>query len=721
MASKTAAMADNNFPQARRNLLLTLKDSVKKLIPFTHKGIGKLLLNEDEQKCLKLTETIEMCLFFGMKVNEFHGSIPFYGLLSKIISNPVTTIQMQNSVDITSSSSSGRTVLARSRTWIRYALNFQILDELVEQIKNQKYELLQHFYYDRALLLSVDDLNIFIAILRSLKVLKFCFNLNSPELSMIPNWMGSSYNPSISLQPKLRGHNSDSLLTFIQKDFMDIFFTSTKTVDDENADSSYELGATGALLSLSRQMEVLGNRRPLFGTHLKDLLLDDWRCAHAYLEPRLGVPNQILKLIHFISRRLDTPGLFRKRCSNNEAMIRLRMYLEMEKGIPNGVDIYTAVQCLIQWLCELPEPLLGFQHYEALHSCYQNLNELEHRVRNVSLLVNESPWYSQPTTCQILSLFSQAIQAKHSESNKLTLSAISYIVAPTLLRVDGLTSMKSSRRQVSNDQSSNNNATRTVYEFSKSLLINSSICSPIAGFMIENEVLILDSVRSHLSEVHRNLKDKCQKILRLQNDIVKSLPKFWIGNTESVADIEGTIEDDAFESIKALWLKLEPVESRRLNTYVATTPNGSDYRVDTALQTVTRSDILRHPRWDICGFPQDAPLSNFQKYGWMMLQCLIHAVTFYEGRVHSILIEFAQKRRRYCSVCQVSTALIQFLSEFLMLISPNSETLPQIQQMSRRKSWKFIGDDHVFEELFVSKYFDILLILCVYNFFFFLL
>ena len=103
---------------------------------------------------------------------------------------------------------------------------------------------------------------------------------------------------------------------------------------------------------------------PFFGSHLQDLILDERRCAHAKIEPRVGAPTQALHLIKTLQQFLDTPGIFRRKITL-ASMKDLRRSLEAESSVPSGTELHVVAGCFLQWLYELPEPLFGFELFDA--------------------------------------------------------------------------------------------------------------------------------------------------------------------------------------------------------------------------------------------------------------------------------------------------------------------------------------------------------------------
>ena len=83
---------------------------------------------------------------------------------------------------------------------------------------------------------------------------------------------------------------------------------------------------------------------------------------------------------------------------------------------------------------DLPEPLLGYNHYHAIHATCLEVEEESHRVRNLTLLVQETPWYNQPLLVKLLALFRSCVQEEHSDSNGLTITTLAVLCTPFFLR-----------------------------------------------------------------------------------------------------------------------------------------------------------------------------------------------------------------------------------------------------------------------------------------------
>lgn len=106
----------------------------------------------------------------------------------------------------------------------------------------------------------------------------------------------------------------------------------------------------------------------------------------------------VLAMLAHISAHVDTPELFRQSV-DRDSVKELRWSLEHERGIPTSLGrdsnpehlTHSVAWVLLQWLSELPEPLIGFEHYGAIAAC-QEMEDEKSRVRNLSLLIQETPW-----------------------------------------------------------------------------------------------------------------------------------------------------------------------------------------------------------------------------------------------------------------------------------------------------------------------------------------
>jgi RhoGAP domain/RUN domain len=429
----------------------------------------------------------------GIRIREFQGVIPLWGLLERLVSvqslmgKPVTPKKnaSQNSASNAANSHKNgtsslhatvetvarltflRTPVAKSRGWIRHALNTRTLDDCLNTLL-QEAKILSLFYSPDAILSHPDNVTIFMAVIRTLKVLPFEFSLDDVSLNSTPSWAvamvtAGGYRPLQSPPsefPMMTGRSSSfyshnrapqkqrgifsSIFGSIERSMNGVFDTvdnyANRSLDIEVKDNRERRELKEMM---ERERDNLPPLIPLFGTSLRDLVLDSRRCGVSHMAPQLGVPSMVISMISFLTSNVDTPGLFRQKI-NLGSSEELRLFLESERGIPglgsmseseNEQMVHIVAFTLLQWLTELSEPLLGSTHYYALEAC-QEVEEEKPRIRNFSLLLQEAPWYSQPLLSKILSFLCLCLDEEHSTKNGLSLVAISVLFTPFLFRKD---------------------------------------------------------------------------------------------------------------------------------------------------------------------------------------------------------------------------------------------------------------------------------------------
>lgn len=515
----------SSYPQLR------LKDAARKLTPFAHQQSTSVpvtnainagnhagyvqRLDEHVSEAYELCTLIEICLMSGIRVREFQGVMPLWGLLERLVSvqslmgksaspkrgTTQETAMLNSSVNTQKNGTSSlhatvetvarmtclRTPIAKSRGWIRHALNSRVLDDCLSTLL-QESKILSLFYSPDAILSHPDNVIILMAVIRTLKVLPFDFSLDDVSLNSTPSWALAMITATTGTAgtggaggyhhmqsppsefPIVTGKATSSSYSNYripqkQKSIFSTIFGSIErgingvfdTVDNyanKSLDIDIKDNRERRELKEIMERESLPPLVPLFGTSLRDLVLDCRRCGVSHMDPQLGVPSMIIAMISYLTTHVNTPGLFRHKISYEESE-ELRLSLEFERGIPglgssstssspsstpmtdkeNENMVHIVAFTLLQWFTELPEPLLGSTHYYALEAC-QEVEDEEPRIRNFSLLLQEAPWYSQPLLSKILSFLCLCLDEEHSSKNGLSLVTLSVLFTPFLLRKD---------------------------------------------------------------------------------------------------------------------------------------------------------------------------------------------------------------------------------------------------------------------------------------------
>ena len=484
-----------------------MKDAARKLTPFAHQQSSSVSitnaitagnntayiqqLDEHVAEAYELCTLIEICLMHGIKIKEYQGVVPFWGLLERLatveklagsavapksstpqkgiasVNNvPNTTSSFLYSVEFIARTTSLRTPVAKARAWIRCALNSRALDECLSIILQEK-RLVSLFYHPEAILSISDNVTILVAVLRTLKVLPFAFSMDDVSLNSKPSWINASIDqseyqpykipPANPDYPPITGRSStfNQRAPQKQRGIISSFFGSIERgingvmeSVDSMANRALDLDREDRGRDREREKDNYRDTKytsvsPLFGTPLKVLILDDSRCGVSHMDPELGIPVMVACMISFLTINVGTPKLFRQKVTF-ERSEALRASLEQEKGIPNLGNmsvrenvfmVHTVAFTLLQWLTELSEPLLGTFHYAALSAC-QDVEDIQPRIRNFSLLVSEAPWYNQPLLSKLLALLNLCLKPENMAVNGLNLVALSVLFTPFLYRMD---------------------------------------------------------------------------------------------------------------------------------------------------------------------------------------------------------------------------------------------------------------------------------------------
>lgn len=599
----------------RRSLILALKDHIRALIGQLH-GTSKPAFDENNPAVTSFCSSLDMIFLSGIKTKEFDGQVPLWGLLERLETNLPAYPVIRNTVGAVSFALNLHTPLAKARGWIRQCLNTNAIEDSIEvMLANEK--LLSSFYSTASILRHAEEVNTLLAVLRAVKIVPFSVTVDDRTLYDPPAWLTSEIAlqmvqvpkatlPScyarreiISAQNESSASTMDRFLSKFERTFdtlvnkMETTATSVSrslnnggnsgVMDNEEITrmiSGVGLMVEGFFRGVASQLQEAANALtpdtpmlPLFGTHLEELVLDDVRCAHAKIEPRIGAPDQILNTLKTLQNFLETPGIFRRKPSPG-TMQALRDNMEEEKGIAIGTEVYALAACLLQWLYELPEPLLSFDLFDAVMAC-QEIEDEQSKIRNLSCLFQEAPWYSKTLLLKLLPFFQSATEEKYASKNGLTLSIVSIIVSPFIVR--------SSKFPIVAGHG------KDVEETGNYLLATSAVSSNITAFIIKNHAGILAPIRQELLAIQSQLNTKVARIRALVDRIPISFK----------IDLSCVTARTGFDEALDLWCALELTESTRLGKediedgFVSSPPVPAD-----------SAALLSHVRWEICGFPR---------------------------------------------------------------------------------------------------------------------
>lgn len=812
---------EREYWKRRREILLKLKNCVLKLTPFVHRNVS---LDESFSEATDLCEAIEVVFFYGIKIIEFRGIIPLWGLLERLECSSKPSIPLRNAVGAVACMDSLRTPLAKSRAFIRQILNTKTVDvsflAIVGQQSHQhihssssastaapqqtttstadmddpftSQRILTSFYHDHSILCQSEDIEILMAIFRSIKVYSFNFRVDHPELNTPPVYLKTLFAmPKPTASSSNGSSNANNTLSGSAKRFVSSASTATATASTDksnntdkrrgmvgagtglgsnsNAGAGSSAAGTGQLVdylfgSLDYGFDMMFSKVDIaakfieehynsnetelaaagvsnssrdqgssqgganfarrfvqqqqqdskyFGASLKDLIMNEKYCSHANLDPRVGIPNHIVKLLSVIQRNISWKGLFRSK-ADVSTLAKIRSILDSSNKNPNMSasqsstssfdqlveDPVTAAQCLIMWLSELPEPLFGFQHYDAVLAC-QEVEDVPSRVRNLSILIQETNWYNKPLLVKLIRLLNQCVQPEVACKNGLNAVFLSVLFTPFFLRPLSLSALGLAKTEdeIDHIHMSAAAAGGNLFQF---LLQHPEVVSP---------------VETYTSRVQAQLAAKCLRARGLQESAAKGYTPTYSASLHSPDEHEDEHDkEDSIEHCKKLFCLLKQPHSFIAKAkLVDNNINDVNIDVDVDVELLTISELLGHPRWKVCGFSgitgngddkdhehEPVPLQHFQSSGGLLgIICLNSFLEKYETRASLIVVEYAENRLQYFSIAQVANELAKFVAQLLNLTPhPESDDKP-IQYMAKcRHTWNLMNSPNIVQEVF---------------------
>lgn len=671
----------------RRSFLLRLKDCSQRLIPLLHSA-SDVLLDQNVTAANDLCSTIEQCLFYGMVSNgadvitDHQIENTFFGFIQLLDSytSPSHPL-LHNSVLKIASNNSLHTPLGKARGWIRETLNSKTLDQIL-QISSKHPKLVATFYKSDSILMASDDLSILLAVTQSLRVLPFKFTVDDTACNTVPLWLLNlshvlPMSPRTGSQAALSSRASSSINNSSSDRRTGSFFSGVGSLFDSASNMFSRFIESGGSTSPS-DPSVL----PLFETPLRTLVLHESRCIYATLDPLLGIPTQVHRLLSFIERHPQTPGLFRHQPSSAafDEMRQCCINADVDFTIP-GVcsqppNVHTAVALLCEFLHLLPEPLLGIDRYAALRDV-QKMEEHGQRVKNVRCLVDQAPWYSAPLLVRLFALFSNLLLPINAEKNGLSLTALSVLFTPFLIRNAPCLPKADSR------------------DFNQIMMRTAAAGVVLVHFVIENEGEIFAEKREFLSQRQSRLSSKCTAIKSLQTKLIAVIR----GTEAAVAvDAPEVYQRDRLAAIQALWVALGAAHRMRYLSEKSIPAN--------VLETfdVLPSDdsLLLSSRWRHCGFPfptagartvENAknPLYNLSNYAIRMIEGF---ATKYAPKSSKAILCFAQDRAKYGnSLAKTTNVVIKACALELGLLEERGGDIvaPPMPRLSRLTCWELFS------------------------------
>ncbi len=492
----------------RLSLILSLRNVTLRLSSLLHSkpNIGDNSGNfnsKDSDMGNEFLIAFEKCLFHGLIPGDGilgSESVPLWNYFKSYLfaKDP----EMAEIIGNITSSELLASPLARLSAFLRWACNRKKLVYIIRQLINLNDNRKSSSSFDSSsssiLPLYNNNALIFkesqklIAVLQASLIIPFEFMILDFQLNQPPNWYINEWK--LRKLQKQDNKRLSNVPAEVKVNAISLSYANNNNNNTKDVVSTSESIFT-TMLQVASIVSKSGRRPKLFGSPLWLLLKTPSRCDESRLDPMLSIPTQIDHLLVFLSdsKAAQTPGLFVIPGPPVETR-KLHEYMETERCdiLLNSGEIspISAAYVLLQWLIHIPEPLLGYENYEAAVACNAiigagdidemntNDNNYEDSIhyfenskntessssssssslskdskkkkkykgnpnksdfkeagkRNLALLLMQVPWYSKSLILRLVPFFSMLLKPENASKNDLDLVNIVAIVSQIFIR-----------------------------------------------------------------------------------------------------------------------------------------------------------------------------------------------------------------------------------------------------------------------------------------------
>ncbi|CAK9023503.1 Oxidation resistance protein 1 (Protein C7), partial [Durusdinium trenchii] len=661
-----------------------------------------------------------------------------------------------------------RTAKGKSRAWLRHLVSEKILNATVARLVQAK-KLVEAYYEDFALLRDEEASAILVSMVSGLNGLEIKLHLDvewfdtkppplrRPVMLVSPSGPDNAMAAPQQATPTASGAQDEQELAALQEKLSRVSHQQGGSWKDSfrqalgraseviagtapGTSSLRPRGSSGGVIgsgldlaarSLRRraaqrrrqrelERRLFAERTPVFGSPLERLSLNPLTCALADMEPRVSVPDVLLRAVAVLWTMVENGalrsdqlgGLFAVRGTENDGVHHHVIFLrqQLERLGSSGLAIYARVgvdvdvdnafasiaattrmgmadnfestpakvfAALIRFFFrQLPEPLIPFDLYDPLLLC-ADIDDEDAKLRNVACLLDTLP-SSHKSCLDLLLLFLAKICG--GEDDSADRIAVAAALGPSLLRpklvITAATSTPATTTTAtpegggsSEDGSSlvSAPAPARLGNMGPEALGQFGNASDMVALLIEHHERVLCNVRQEIFEVRQNLSEKL--------DLIRGLRE----------GLRGRISDDASQTLlKTIWDNLAPV--------------------GVAPDTLTPF-AMQSPGWKLRGATVDDIAADFRGGGPTALRDLAYFTSKHGTKAHQMV---AQARFPFFqAACQVSrlTADVLELSSEEMLGSPavGAGAAPH-HKLAGRPWWGLLDDANATQRVFCMAF-----------------
>ncbi len=360
------------------------------------------------------------------------------------------------------------------RAFIRQALNTHILlDCLRVTLSDANSDLLLSYFTEYALFRQKEDMQTFLSLLDGLDTLSFGFMVDDARLDMSPDVLPFNTPlpkpaPQIVAPPPVELIDPEDMISGrvrLSCEDYECNLLAAKLMSHRHLHTKFDASSNGnpladvlkkaktshalddAATAVLRFLELGHPEYDVFGAPLLDVVCNPFLCGLARFDTSLGLPDVVETCVCYLHRKLATPGLFQVHLAS-EHVLDLCDAIEELGGFHKSmaIDPHEVISVLLQYLWELPEPLLTEERLDAFMVIASTMKhdadpdgerakkEETASVCSLRHLVNDLPWFTKPLLERLLHLLYRALQPEFSAKSGLTLHMVSVLLAPIMLR-----------------------------------------------------------------------------------------------------------------------------------------------------------------------------------------------------------------------------------------------------------------------------------------------
>lgn len=700
-------------------------------------------LTERDSCVGELCAALEECLMLGLKSRSDEEQPSWWHVLyaSTLIVDEPTLVQSVLSAAFLSETDAGK-----ARCWMKIALNNHTVESSIMMIFSMACEHLIHMNYEEwSLVRCSEGLGLFLELVIALREVHFAIEV-SDEAFRLPE-----PNELAEAEPVSESNGGDMVATITDADIAAAVGVSPSragsfipppgdaqpVVEVEAAKNDDEFEVVQAVAAVVGEEEEpvqipsaafphrIKGIKPwqyVFGVSLASLAKNPFHSRYALIDPLLAAPNIVEDCIEILRQNPDTPRLFRATVLSIR-LNHLREIVETDGSVPKDLEPQCAGALLLDFLKNLPDPLLTDEKYDAFVAAGQ-LRDEDASVRNITCLVNDLPVHCQIVLKKVMNLIHFLQQPEHAEHNGVDIFTASTALAPVIaFKKESPTGLPADRQR---------SRTHSQYQDVRYAAVGAQVVER----MIQHYPAIFHDLRVQVSDALERLEAK-KDALRMVSHQLKLQPQMnFLSDKQHINDItrlfrENIAAADSFSLSLANELQSVQFSEGSKSQLTTTVQNGSqpndsvnlelDLReatvaspIDTptsasssrtvspTLSEASEQDIVRI--WEQFGFNRQSVLGNFEKGGVLMLRAIAYWLKNDPNAVPLLKMRALPSELPSYDAGLVSSSICESLVKLLKLLLTPKHPEIDIIAMSLEPFWELFDEDAYFNKLFMFTF-----------------